>query len=166
MARPLTLSILGGLSVLGIATGVALGHAAISEINPAYFSEAPSRFHADRVPNRSTDWAQVQVAEYQAPDGGAGLGTGCFGCSGQIDYVSASTPSANYTDAWLAEAERAAEPAEAEVIYEIPDPERERVVRYASYQVASEDPATAGAESQQDSPAIREEEGYGGTVGL
>jgi hypothetical protein len=165
MPRPLTLSILGGLSILGVATGVALGHSAISEINPAYFAEAPARFHADRVPNRSPDWAQVQVAEYHAPDGPAGLGAGCFGCRGPIDYVSSSTPAASYTDAWLADAERAAEPVPAEVIYETSDPERERVVRYASYQVASDDAGTAASVPEQE-PAASEEEVYAGTVGL
>jgi hypothetical protein len=165
MPRPLTLSIIGGLAILGTATGVALGHSAISEINPAYFAEAPTRFHADRVPNRSTDWAQVQVAEYQAPDGAAGLGTGCFGCSGPIDYVSASTPSASYTDTWLADAERASEPVQAAVVYETPDPEREQIVRYASYQVSSDD-EPAALEPETDAEPAAEAEGYAGTVGL
>jgi hypothetical protein len=166
MPRPLTLSILGGLSVLGVATGVALGHSAVSEINPAYFAEAPARFHADRVPNRSPDWAQVQVAEYQAPEGPGGLGTGCFGCSGPIDYVSSSTPAANYTDAWLAEAERAAEPVPAEVLYETADPERERLVRYASYQVTGDDAGTPASAPEQEGAPAPEEEVYAGTVGL
>ena len=52
-----TLPIMAGLSILGAALGVTLGHSAIAEINPAYFNEAEDSFHADLVPYRSPDWA-------------------------------------------------------------------------------------------------------------
>ena len=168
MPQPMTLSIIGGLTVLGAASGVALGHSAISEINPAYFSEAAARFHGDQVPNRSTDWAQVQSAEYVGPADSAALGTGCFGCSAPGAYISAPPPAPSYTDAWLADSARAVEAVEAEVIYEAPDPERERLVRYASYPVSGEEAeaAIAAAEAEPAPAPTPEAEVAAGTVGL
>lgn len=154
MPRSMTLPILAGLSILGAAGGVALGRSAIAEIDPAYFAGAPTRFHADQVPNRP-DWAQVQVAEFhgQAPE--AGLGTGCFGCSAS-PVVYAAPAVTTYGDSWLAEAEAAAAPAEEVFAPAAPDPDRERLIRYASYPVTADEQARlaeAPAEPSDDDPA-------------
>lgn len=70
--------ILGGLALIGTAAGVSLGHSAVSEINPVYYSAAPDRFHGDLTPPRP-DWTAPQPALSGASP--EGLGSGCFGCS-------------------------------------------------------------------------------------
>lgn len=57
MGHPLTISTVGVLALLGIGAGVHLGYAAIAEINPIYYEEAQTRFHADLSPNRRSDSA-------------------------------------------------------------------------------------------------------------
>ena len=141
--KPWTKSVpmLAGLALVGTAAGVSLGHSAISEINPLYYVEAPSRFHADGVPQRP-DWTAPQPALAAAETVTAGsLGDGCFGCGGdRVEYYSAPAV-VTYTDSWRADAERAAAPAAPAYVEEAPDPERERVVRYASYPITQDPPA-------------------------
>ena len=142
-----TLPVMAGLSILGAALGITLGKSAIAEINPAYFNEAEDDFHADLVPYRSPGWAQVHQSEYRAaqqPVTVGELGSGCVGCSAYpVAYVPRHDPA---VDAYASgELLRAPEPtvvtyasAPAAV-----DPDRERIQRYASYPVSSDEkPAT------------------------
>ncbi len=57
MAHPLTISTVGVLALLGVGAGVHLGYSAIAEINPIYYSEAQTRFHADLSPYSRWDAA-------------------------------------------------------------------------------------------------------------
>jgi hypothetical protein len=145
-----TLPIMAGLSILGAALGVGLGRSAIAEINPAYFSEAEDDFHADLVPYRSPDWAQVHQAEYRAaqqPVIVGELGTGCIGCADYpVEYVPRHDPAVDrYVEGY---SESAPQPAQVVVVETpAPDPDRERIRLYASYPVRSEDKPAQVAEA-------------------
>jgi hypothetical protein len=147
------LPLLGGLALIGTAAGVSLGQSAVSEINPLYFAEAPARFHSDLAANRPK-WddtpAPLTVAAPTAND----LGTGCFGCApGRSEYYSAPAV-VTYTQSWSADSQAATAPLEAAPVQEIaPDPERERVVRYASYPVYEQQAAAAEASPEEPAAA-------------
>lgn len=150
MPATTTLPIMAGLSILGAALGVTLGKSAISEINPAYFSDPEDSFHSDLVPYRSPDWAQVQAAEYRAaqqPVLVGDLGSGCVGCRDYpVDYVPRHEPAVDgYSDGYAASAP--AQPAQIVIVETpAPDPARERIEAYASYPVSSgERPAEVAA---------------------
>lgn len=158
MAYSTTLPLMAGLALFGSAGGVWLGRSAIGEIDPAYFSAPAERFHGDQVPYRSPEWAQVQAAEYQQPAAVDGLGTGCIGCGARADIVYAAPPITTYSAGWSTQATAAAEPAPvAEAA--APDPDLERVVRYASYAVSSEEAARI-AQAEEQAQAEAEPEAY------
>jgi hypothetical protein len=122
MPASTTLPIIAGLSILGASLGVTLGRSAISEINPAYFSDPDDSFHSDLVPYRSPDWAQVQAAEYHAaqqPVVVGDLGGGCIGCRDYpVEYVPQHEPAVDgYQDGYAASA--APQPAQV-IIVETP----------------------------------------------
>jgi hypothetical protein len=74
----MTLPLIGALALAGVGAGVQLGHAALSEINPVYFSDPPTRFHSDLVANPpSTSPPQLVAASAEDPNA---LGAGCVGC--------------------------------------------------------------------------------------
>jgi hypothetical protein len=139
MAYATTLPVLAGLSLLGAAVGVHLGRSAIAEINPAYFSSPETRFHADLAPHRSSDWAQVQAAEYEAAQQVDGLGDGCVNCRDYPEeYYPRHEPAADgYADGWSASA--AAEPVEVVFVETAPDPAWQQVERYAGYAVSADE---------------------------
>ena len=142
---------LAGLAVVGTVAGVSLGHSAISEINPVYYSEAATRFHGDQVPQRP-DWTLPPPALSDASVV-QGLGTGCFGCSGASAEYHAAPAVTTYTDSWRADAARAAAPIEVEFAAAPPDPERKRVVRYASYPITEAEAAPEPAAPEEDTAA-------------
>jgi hypothetical protein len=141
-----TLPIVAGLSVAGAALGLHLGRSAIAEINPAYFTDPEVPFHADLSPYRSPDWAQVQAAEYHQPAiVGEGFGGGCIGCvAAPVVY---SPQGVLHVQAWQPESAYAVEAQPQAVEAEAaPEPELERVRRYASYPLTAEEgQAAAGA---------------------
>ena len=146
-----TLPIMAGLSILGAALGVTLGKSAIAEINPLYFNEAEDDFHADLVPYQSPDWAQVHQAEYrdvQQPVIVGELGSGCIGCRAYpVEYVPQHDPAVDrYVEGELI---RAPEPTLVTVTESAPapDPDRERIQRYSSYPVSSEEKPVEVAEA-------------------
>jgi hypothetical protein len=150
---------IAGLAVAGAAAGVQMGHSAIAEIKPDYFQEPAARFHADLVPYRSPDWAQVQAQEYNQPPQvvtqDAAMGGGCVGCrTWPVEYVPRHDPTvdriyaADGVDREYREAVRAARAAPTTVVVqEAPDASRERIVRYASYPVSREEADAAAAEA-------------------
>ncbi|HEU0100316.1 MAG TPA: hypothetical protein VFQ67_16275 [Allosphingosinicella sp.] len=156
MPVPTTLPIMAGLSILGAALGVTLGKSAISEINPLYFNEAEDEFHADLVPYRSPDWAQVHQAEYRAaqqPVIVGELGGGCIGCrTYPVEYAPRHDPAVDrYAEGELL---RAPEPTVVTVAQaSAPDPARERIQAYASYPVSSEERPTQVAEAPTEATA-------------
>lgn len=138
-----TLPVMAGLSILGAALGITLGRDAIAEINPAYFNAAEDDFHADLVPYRSPDWAQVHQAEYRAvqqPVLVGQLGTGCVGCADYpIAYVPRHDPAVDYSTETVVETS-VLQPIQAAVVETpAPDPARERIQLYSSYPVTSEE---------------------------
>ena len=151
-----TLPVLAGLSILGAALGITLGNSAIAEINPAYFNEAEDDFHADLVPYRSSDWGQVHQAEYrsaQQPVIVGELGSGCVGCrTYPVEYIPRHDPAVErYAEGGYGESRvlRAPEPTYVEGVATAvaPDPDRERIVRYASYPLSSEESPAEVAEA-------------------
>lgn len=82
MPHPLTVPMLAVLAVAGSGAGIYLGRAAISEINPAYYSEPETRFHADLTPYRpNISSAMVYRAGQLSPaELDQALGRGCVGC--------------------------------------------------------------------------------------
>ena len=151
-----TLPIIAGLSILGASLGVTLGRSAVSEINPAYFSDPEDSFHSDLVPYRSPDWAQVQAAEYRAaqqPVLVGDLGSGCIGCRDYpVEYVPRHDPAVDgYQDGYAASA-----PAPAQIVIvetPAPDPARERIQAYSSYAVSSDEKPAEVAQTAE-APAV------------
>ena len=141
MTHPTRLPILAGLAIVGTALSVHLGRSAIAEIDPAYFRDPEVPFHADLVPHRGPDWAQVQVREYQQAGLNDGLGDGCVGCRDYPEeYVPQPDPAVEGDGGgWAA---GSAQPAEAVFVEEPARESRwERVERYASYPVSAEEEA-------------------------
>jgi hypothetical protein len=156
MPATTTLPVLAGLSILGAALGINLGRSAISEINPAYFSDPEESFHSDLVPYRTPDWAQVQAGEYRAaqqPVLVGDLGSGCIGCRDYpVEYVPRHDPAVDgYQDGYAASA-----PAPAQIVIvetPAPDPARERIQAYASYPVSSDERPAMVPEAAVEEPA-------------
>jgi hypothetical protein len=152
MPATTTLPIMAGLAILGAAAGVNIGRSAVAEINPAYFNEADDSFHADLVPYRSPDWAQVQASEYrsaQQPVLVGDLGGGCVGCrTYPVEYVPRHEPA---VDGYAASAPQ---PAQVIVVETpaAPDPDRERIQLYSSYPVSSDEKPAAAAEPTVEAP--------------
>ncbi len=157
-----SLPIAAGIAIAGAAMGVQLGRSAIAEIDPLYFAERPVRFHAELAANRSSDWAQVQAAEYQREAPAAGLGSGCIRCvPAPVEYVPERHGAIEYAGWTVYPSEEPAEPALATLAEEAPDPERQWVERYASYAVAAEPLEAAAVE--EEAYAAPEPEDYAGT---
>jgi hypothetical protein len=157
MPATTTLPIMAGLAILGAAAGINLGRSAVSEINPAYFSEPEESFHADLSPYRGPDWAQVQAAEYtaaQQPVVVGDLGSGCIGCRDYpVEYVPRHDPAVDGSqDGYAASA---AQPAQIVIVETpaAPDPARERIAQYASYPVSSDEKPAQAAEATAEAPA-------------
>jgi hypothetical protein len=147
MPNSLVLPLIAGLSLAGAAVGVQLGHSAISQIDPTLFSEPEESFHADLAANQSPNWAQVQQAEYAQPEVVAQpeVPAACIGCvTWPIELgpqpsavVPAYRPSSRVRYAET-------ETVPSVVVDDVPDATRERIARYSSYKVSSDDePAEA-----------------------
>ena len=151
MAHPLTLPTAGLLALAGIGVGIHLGHSAIAEINPMYFSEPPTRFHADLSANRPLDSAPpTLLAAAKDP----ALGSGCIGCrTFPEEYYPIHEASLDRYSSGYASNADATDPAVAE---EQPDPEAARL-HQAIQQVelyargSAEEAAVAYASADADS---------------
>ncbi len=156
MPSPLTLPIVAGLSIIGGLGGIWLGHSAIDQVNPFFFSEPQTRFHADSVPYRSPDWAQVNAAEQaQAIEGEI---TSCVGCLNwpqeyrpirdaafrSMDYGQEVWPASISTAVPAASSNQAPEPAPRAAE---PDPDWQRVQAYSSYPVDARERRAAAADA-------------------
>jgi hypothetical protein len=157
MPSPLTLPILAGLSILGGLFGIYLGNSAIAEINPAYFSEPETRFHADSVPYRSPDWAQVGAAE------DAQLAEAPVNCIGCLAWPQEYRPVADRAVEIWEEDRPAGAPASAAIADPQPvvaaeNPEWERIQAYASYPVGADERLAAEVEADDADDAAWAEE--------
>jgi hypothetical protein len=158
MPNTLTLSALGALSIAGAALGWQLGHASVAEINPAYFKERETTFHAALAANAPQSWDQVQRQEYSQVEVPI---TSCIGCAHgplpdyPVTYVPGRDPyiETAAVTRWPAQArqgrvapEAQEQAAAAEPEQEAkPDPARERIVRFGSYPVTQEEAQAAAA---------------------
>jgi len=158
MPHPLTWPAIAGLAMVGSGVGVWLGESAVSEINPIYFSEPETRFHADLVPYRSPDWARVHAAELRQASQSEDYGRFCLGCIDYPEevYFARSPEPDGYRDGWSASASyeepepyAAAEAAETAPI-ERADPDWQRVQLYASARVSADEPEQAPAQPPEE----------------
>ena len=155
MPNSLVLPLIAGLSIAGAAVGVQLGHSAIAEIDPSLFSEPEESFHAGLAPYQSPDWARVQQAEYAQPEVVAQpeVPPACIGCVtwpielgpqpsvvAPREYRVAAEPSGRVRYART-------EMVSSVVIDDVPGPARERIARYSSYPVSSDDEPAEAAQS-------------------
>lgn len=153
MSHPLTLPTIGLLTLAGIGAGVHLGHSAIAEINPLYFSEPETRFHADLSANPPSDSAPPPLLA-QARD--PALGTGCIGCrTYPEEYFPVHEASlGRYSSGYAANAD-IVQPA---VYEEQPDPEAERIrqdiQRVELYARGSAEARTVQTASAETGPSI------------
>ncbi|MBV9373138.1 MAG: hypothetical protein JOZ90_08135 [Alphaproteobacteria bacterium] len=141
MPNTLTLSLVGGLTVAGAALGLGLGRSAIGEINPAYFAEPETSFHADLAGNR-TPVGLAPAGDFTHAEP---LIVQCIGCANMpapdfpVEYVPRHDPMVDAVTRWP-EPRRAVEAQAApEEAAPAPDPARERIVRYASYPVTEDE---------------------------
>jgi len=154
MPQPLTIATVAVLAVAGSMSGVYLGRSAIAEINPAYYDEPETRFHADLVPNPpSFEAASVHRAGALTPaEYDRALGSGCVGCrTYPEEYYPVHDSSVDkYQPGY---AEMIETPAPQPAAY-APDPQQEQeraadfavVARYAGYPVEEEAEPAAVAE--------------------
>ena len=162
MPAKTVLPMIAALSAIGAGTGIWLGHAAVGDIDPVFFSDAPASFVADRVASRPPDWAGVQIGEYQQQ----GLLDG-ISAAPAPSAVYAAPAVASYGDSWAADTTQQAEPVraiaypaavepETEEVQEVPvDPDIVRVHRYASYPVSREEvDAAESADDEQTGPHV------------
>jgi hypothetical protein len=147
MAHPLTLPTLAVLAVAGSVTGVYLGRSAIAEINPAYYNEPETRFHADLVPQRASfdPPSAYQADGLSQAELDQALGSGCVGCrTYPEEYYPVHESSVDKYQPGYAEMIDTPAPQPAAYTSEPEDPERAAdfatVERYANYRV-SEGPA-------------------------
>ena len=166
MAYSLTLPIAAGLAVAGSAAGIWLGNSAIGLINPVYYNEPETRFHADLAAQRP-NWERVQLAEAEAM--AEGLGTGCIKCA---DYPEEVYPSAeayyrepNWSDPSWREADGeedgwSASAPESDGRYtaaaSTEDPEMVRVQTYSTYRVSADErtqPPVPQEDDEEGQPA-------------
>ena len=148
MPHPLTLPTLGIMALVGAGLGTYLGKAAIGEINPAYFSDPPTRFHADLTPFGGPAGPSTYVARR---DDGQGLGSGCIGCRTYPEeyYPIHEASIDSYDSGWAATAEA---PVQLASMEQEPAEEAarrqaglEQVQRYASAAVIQEAEAETAA---------------------
>lgn len=158
MANPATLAILGGLSIGGAALGVYLGQSAVGEIDPAYFGTADaSTFHADLVPYRAADASLTSLAAVQ----GEVPIRSCRGCrSYPEEYRPVPDPAIERAGAASSAppVDAGTEAALAGQLEEAaPDPEREAIVRYATYpvQAVEQAPPVLAPQPAEESPVER-----------
>ena len=149
MSLRVTLPILAVLAAGGAGGGAWLGHSAIAEIDPAYFRDGEVSFHADKVPYRSPDWAQVQAHEYADASTIVGLGEGCFDCGAEPIQLLRAPPPTGYEDSWEPEG-YAMEAEPAVFVEEERDPELERVALYASYPVTRREAEAIAAAAEAE----------------
>ena len=157
MAHKLTLPTLSLLALLGAGAGVHLGRSAVAEIDPLYFSERPSRFHADLVPYQSP---APHTAILPSTDAALELQPACYGCAAPAADPAPfyEAPQAAYESRYDAAAEPVetadleAEPSRAELQRQA---DLARVERYASYRVSQDE--AAGYASAEAEPADQRE---------
>ncbi len=147
------LTTFAALSVAGSVGGVYLGRAAVAEINPLYYSQPETRFHADMVPYRPSEAAGYRAGELSQANLDQALGRGCVGCltypeevilvhRGQAEkYVGGG-------------AEIAAEPVQVAAVEQTPQPEFAAVERYTSYPVVAEAELPQEAEVGETAPQV------------
>ncbi len=138
MIPRITLAAFAVLAVAGTTGGVYLGRAAVAEINPLYFAEPETRFHADLVPYRPTEAAGYRAGDLTQANLDQALGRGCVNCLTYPEQV--VLVHRGQADKYVpGGAEIAAVPIEPAAIEQAPSPEFASVARYTNYPVVAED---------------------------
>jgi hypothetical protein len=162
MPHSLTLPFAAAAAILGAtATGIALGHSTIADINPKQFAGGDdTQFYGDLAPNRRADWGSVAAAELQQATAAPPPVTNTA-----ATWPAAPTPVHDPSvDRALAEAWREArapapQPRYETMVYESrapapapADPVQARVRRYASYPVYRDEPPPPPPDEEEDGP--------------
>lgn len=165
MPNAFTLPLIAGLAIVGAAAGVQLGRSAVAEINPAYLGQPDTPFYADLAANRGPDWSAVQAQEYQREQvvtQDAPVPAACVGCrTWPVEYVPRPDPTVDRLYGSAAndrEYRDAVARVPVAVVYQAPDPARERIVRYASYPVSREEAERAQQRTDAGSDAAPAED--------
>jgi hypothetical protein len=163
MPSPLTLPIVAGLSIIGGLGGVWLGHSAIDQVNPYFFGQPETRFHADSVPYRSPDWEQVRALE-EARNAGSEI-ISCIGCRNWPQEYRPIRDAAfarfeGGADGWSAGTASldTREPEPAVAVASEPDPEWQRVRAYSSYPVDYRERRTEADKLNDETMAAAQDE--------
>lgn len=155
MGQPVTFAAVAGLALAGTGLGLYLGESAVAEIDPAHYgSYGGSRFFADLVPNPPDRDSPPAPAYANAPLP-TDYGTGCIGCSrASVEYLSFDAEPA-FADIAYIDPDAYAPHSPEEIVAEVEADlaaaatareRRERVLRYAHFQVA------AGEEAETAEP--------------
>ncbi len=163
MARLFTLQSGAGLGIAGAAAGILIGNAAVDAIDPFFYSPLPSQSFASLSPYRSPTTGSAGVIEASAEDGRYALGNGCIGCrTYPEEYRPDSSLEQQMPDDYHAASLGAeygfrTDESPTESTPPAPDPERDAIARYASYQVTqAPEPAPAVPVIAPVNPAIAE----------
>ena len=125
------------LSVAGSVGGVYLGRAAVSEINPLYYSKPETRFHADLVPYRPSEAAGYRAGDLTQANLDQALGRGCINCLTYPEEV--VLVHRGRADKYLpGGAEIAAEPVAAVATEQESSPEFAALAPYTNFPIAAE----------------------------
>ena len=163
MARAVTLPLIGTLALTGIGVGIQLGYSAIAEIDPIYYSQPETRFHADLSPYRpSTATPPATLAATDVP----ALGSGCIGCRNYPEeYIPIHEASIDrYSSGFAREVDTSAEARPVPPIQQEEPALRsdiERVAVYARGSVAEPSVQLASAEApleQAEQPELAQTE--------
>jgi hypothetical protein len=143
---------LAALSFAGSVGGVYLGRAAVSEINPLYYTQPETRFHADLVPYRPSEAAGYRAGELTQANLDQAFGRGCVNCLAYPEEVvlvhrgQAGKYLAGGADI------AAAEPASAVAVEQEPSPEFAALAPYTAFPIAAEP-----EQAEVQSPAVEDQ---------
>lgn len=139
MPSPMSALTLACLSLVGAGAGVFLGRDAVGEINPIYFSERATSWHADLAANQPPAWETIPASSVTDAELGIGLGSGCVGCREYPEeYYPRHDESVDY-DNWSGSASAPAEvmPASIGNFEPVDDPDRRAIEAYSTYPVSA-----------------------------
>jgi hypothetical protein len=148
------------LTLVGAGLGIHLGNASVAEINPQYFSERQTRFHADLSPNRSRP-TDIYRARQDMGDAGL-LGSGCLGCRDfPEEYYPDHDPAVDSPSGsdFEPQAELRLASLEEQSSEEVEHRQAslDRIQRYAGFAISSED-ATAPSSVAAEASAVQGDE--------
>lgn len=148
MPSPMSALTLACLSLVGAGAGVFLGRDAVGEINPIYFTERETSWHADLAANQPPAWDTIPARAMSDAELGMGLGSGCVGCGEYPEeYYPRHDDSVDY-DSWSSSTSAPdVMPASIGNFEPANDPDRRAIEAYSTYPVSAPEEAADFADS-------------------